>query len=200
MLRNSFWQFLKIIATITPRACGCWQKTRDDYKKRKFFSFISFDFFFFLQSNALTIFTQLSQKPKSWNILLLNGACASIIFLCVLIAIKLLFKLWWSHASPVNSLKVNAKFFFFAESFYLPQIPGRLASGYIDVREVCVHWADRHLDPLPLLVPEDLEADLHVDLPLVGHVLPPTARDLHAAEEAKVDPLPDPGPGVHSYV
>ena len=100
----------------------------------------------------------------------------------------------------MNSLKVNAKFSFFAESFYLPQIPGRLASGYIYVREVCVHWADRHLDPLPLLVPEDLEADLHVDLPLVGHVLPPTARDLHAAEEAKVDPLPDPGPGVHSYV
>ena len=55
-----------------------------------------------------------SQKVKK-NVFLKNGACASIIFLCVLIAIKLLFKLWKSLAYAVNSLKVIDKF---AKSFF----------------------------------------------------------------------------------
>ena len=116
----------------------------------------------------------------------------------MLIAIKLLFKLWQSLAYAVNSLKVIAKFAksFLRFFFHSPEVPRRSASSHIDIRQLGVHRSDGHPEPLLLLVPDDLEADLHVDLALVGHVLAPAARDLHAAKKAKVDTLPDPGPGV----
>ena len=85
---------------------------------------------------------------------------------------------------------------FLKASFNSPEVPGRPASSHIDVRELRVHWPDRHPEPLLIFIPDDLEADFHVDLSLVGHILATTARDLHAAEEAKVDALPDPGPGM----
>lgn len=134
-------------------------------------------------------------KKLKKNVFLKNGACASIIFLCVLIAIKLLFKLWQSLAYAVNSLKVTAKF---AKSFltHSPEVPRRSASRDVDVGQLGVNRPDGYPDSLLLLVPEDLEADLHVDLALVGHVLASAACDLHAAKEAKVDTLPDPGSGV----
>ncbi len=45
-----------------------------------------------------------------------------------------------------------------------------------------------------------LECDLHIDVGGVGDNLTATARDLEAAEEAEVDPLPDPGAGWHGHV
>ena len=45
-----------------------------------------------------------------------------------------------------------------------------------------------------------MEGDLHVDVSRVGDNLTATAGDLEAAEEAKVDPLPDPGARRHRHV
>jgi hypothetical protein len=45
-----------------------------------------------------------------------------------------------------------------------------------------------------------LKRDLHVDVGRVGDNLAAAAGDLEAAEEAEVDPLPDPGAGGHGHV
>ena len=82
----------------------------------------------------------------------------------------------------------------------LPEIPGRPAARHVHIKQLRVHGPDGHLQPLLLLIPKNLETHLHVDLAPVGDGLAAAARDLHAAEEAKVDPLPDPGPGVHRHV
>ncbi len=45
-----------------------------------------------------------------------------------------------------------------------------------------------------------LKRDLHIDVGRVGDNLSAAAGDLEAAEEAEVDPLPDPGAGWHGHV
>ena len=85
------------------------------------------NFFSLFQKHPFLFIERLVSEAKHLtvkNVLKKNGACASIIFLCVLIAIKLLFKLWQSLAYAANSLKVIAKFaksflsFFFTHQRY----------------------------------------------------------------------------------
>ena len=56
-------------------------------------------------------------------------------------------------------------------------------------------YSDVHL--LGRLIPIDTEGKVHVDKSGVGDDLAPTAVDLHAPKEPKIDPFPDPSSGVH---
>ena len=56
-------------------------------------------------------------------------------------------------------------------------------------------YSDIHL--LSRLIPIDTEGKVHVDKGGVGDDLTPTAVDLHAPKEPKIDPFPDPCSGVH---
>ena len=64
--------------------------------------------------------------------------------------------------------------------------------------QICVDrsYCDVHL--LSRLIPIDPEGKVHVDEGGIGDDLAPAAVDLHAPQEPKVDPFPDPGSGVHS--
>ena len=56
-------------------------------------------------------------------------------------------------------------------------------------------YGDIHL--LSSLIPIDSKGKVHVDKSGVGDDLTPTAVDLHAPKEPKIDPFPDPCSGVH---
>ena len=81
-----------------------------------------------------------------------------------------------------------------------PEIPGRFAARNINFWELCVHWSYTDFYFLPSLIPEYLEGHTHGYLAHVGHVLAPTACDLHAAEKPKVDAFPDPGSGMNRHI
>ena len=81
-----------------------------------------------------------------------------------------------------------------------PEVPRRSAAGHVHVEQVGVHGTDADCNLLGLVVPLDLEGDPHVYGGAVGDHLAPTAGDLHATKEAKVDSLPDPRPCFHGNV
>ena len=56
-------------------------------------------------------------------------------------------------------------------------------------------YSDVHL--LSRLIPIDPEGKVHVNEGRISDDLAPAAVDLHAPQEPKVDPFPDPGSGVH---
>ena len=63
--------------------------------------------------------------------------------------------------------------------------------------QVSVNRTNSDVHLLSCLIPIDPEGQVHVDEGRISDHLAPAAVDLHAAQEPKVDPFPDPGSGVH---